>query len=162
MHAHTDFQVVALPAEAFGELFAMPDDDLRERRGRRMVVDHKPGFPCRVSLADAEIGEEVILVDYTHHDADSPYRASGPIFVRANAETAKLEINEIPAMLSTRLLSVRAYDERGMMRDAEVVEGADLEESIRAFFANERVAYLHVHNAQPGCFNCRVERASAR
>jgi hypothetical protein len=127
-----------------------------------MTADHKPGFPCRVSLVDAEIGEEVILIDYTHQDADSPYRASGPIFVRANAETAKLEINEIPAMLSTRLLSVRAYDERGMMRDAEVVKGADLEERIRAFFANERVAYLHVHNAKPGCFNCRVERASAR
>lgn len=162
MPANTDFQVVALPAEAFGGLLAMSDDDLRATRGRRMTADHKPGFPCRVSLADAEIGEEVILVDYTHHDADSPYRASGPIFVRANAETAKLEINEIPAMLSTRLLSVRAYDERGMMRDAEVVEGADLEERIRAFFANERVVYLHVHNAKPGCFNCRVERASAR
>ena len=162
MDAHTDFQVVALPSEAFGELLAMSDDELRARRGRRMIVDHKPGFPCRVSLADAEIGEEVILVDYTHHDADSPYRSSGPIFVRANAETAKPAVNEIPEMLSTRWLSVRAYDDGGMMCGAEVVEGAELAEHIRKVFGDERVAYLHVHNARPGCFNCRVDRAATR
>ena len=162
MQTNTDFQVVALPAEAFGELLALSDEDLRSRRGRRMVVDHKPGFPCRVSLVDAEIGEEVILVDYTHHDADSPYRASGPIFVRAKAGTAKLEVNEIPGMLSTRLLSVRAYNDRGNMRDACVIEGAELASQIRTFFGDERVAYLHVHNAGPGCFNCRVEQATGR
>ena len=162
MKSEVDFQVVALPAEAFGEFFSLTDDELRARRGRRMVVDHKPGFPCRVSLEDAEIGEEVILVDYTHHDVDSPYRASGPIFVRAKAETAKPAVNEIPGMLQFRLLSVRAYNERGNMRDAGVVEGADLADQIRKFFGDERVAYLHVHNAGPGCFNCRVERVAAR
>ena len=162
MQANTDFQVVALPAEDFGEMLAMSDDDLRARRGRRMIVDHKPGFPCRVSLADAEIGEEVILVDFTHHDVDSPYRASGPIFVRASAETAKPAVNEIPGMLGTRLLSVRAYDDGGMMCGAEVVEGADLAGHIRSSLADDRVAFLHVHNAKPGCFNCRVERATDR
>lgn len=162
MHANTDFQVVALPAEAFVELLALTDDELRARNGRRMVVDHKPGFPCRVSLEDAEIGEEVILVEFTHHDVDSPYRASGPIFVRAKGETATPAVNEIPEMLSKRLLSVRAYNARGNMRDAVVVEGAELEAQIRKFFEDERVEYLHVHNAGPGCFNCRVERAAGR
>lgn len=159
MNANTDFQVVALPAEAFGDLIAMSDDDLRARRGRRIIVDRKPGFPCRVSLADAEIGEEVILVDYTHHDADSPYRASGPIFVRAKAATAQVALNEIPEMLRFRLLSVRAYDEDGIMRSSEVLEGNELPDHIRKVFADDRVAYIHLHNAGPGCYNCRVERA---
>ena len=162
MQSEVDFQIVALPAETFSEMLALSNDELRARNGRRMVVDHKPGFPCRVSLEDAEIGEEVILVDYVHHDADSPYRSSGPIFVRAKAETAKPAVNEIPEMLQFRLLSVRAYSERGNMRDAGVVEGAELASQIRKFFGDERVAYLHVHNAGPGCFNCRVERAAAR
>jgi hypothetical protein len=26
-------------------------------------------------------------------------------------------------------------------------------------FSDPAIAYLHVHNARPGCFNCRVERA---
>jgi len=159
MQISTDFQVVALPIEPFAELLAMTDDELRRHRGRRMVADRKPGFPCRVSLADAEIGDEVILVDYAHHDADSPYRASGPIFVRANVESARPAVNEIPAMLEVRLLSVRAYDGDGMMCGAEVVEGADLADHIRTVFADARVAYLDVHNARPGCFNCRVMRA---
>lgn len=159
MQTATDFQIVALPVEPFAALFAMTEEELRQHRGRRMVADRKPGFPCRVSLADAEIGDEVILVDYAHHDADSPYRASGPIFVRANVESAAPAINEIPEMLGFRLLSVRAYDDGGMMRSSEVVEGAELADHIRAVFGDACVAYLDVHNARPGCFNCRVKRA---
>lgn len=161
MSTSIDFQVVAVPAETFGPLLAMSHDELRARRGRRMLVDRKPGFPCRVSLADAEVGEEVILVEYAHHDADSPYRASGPIFVRANAETAKPSVNELPEMLQFRMLSVRAYDAEGMMCRSEVVEGTELADHIRTVFAEGRVVYLHVHNAKPGCFNCRIERAPA-
>ena len=162
MDTHADFQVVALPAEVFGELLSLSEPELRARNGRRMVVDRKPGFPCRVSLADAEIGEEVLLVDFTHHDADSPYRASGPIFVRASAATAKPAVNEIPDMLRSRLLSVRAYDDGGMMCHSEVLEGTELADHIRKVFADDRVAYLHLHNARPGCYNCRVERAADR
>jgi hypothetical protein len=34
-----------------------------------------------------------------------------------------------------------------------------LEEVIARFFADPQVAYLHLHNARPGCYNCRVDRA---
>ena len=117
------------------------------------------GYPCRVSLIDAEPGETVLLVSFTHHDVTSSYRASGPIFVRANAQTAKPAINEIPEMLRFRLLSIRAYDEEAMMVGSDVVNGSELEEHISRFFADPRIKYLHLHNARPGCFNCRVERA---
>lgn len=46
-----------------------------------------------------------------------------------------------------------------MMVWAEVVPGSDIEAGIAALFALERVAYLHVHYAKPGCYACRVERA---
>jgi hypothetical protein len=110
-------------------------------------------------LIDAEPGEKVLLLPFTHHDVDSPYRASGPIFVRANARMAEPAINEIPAMLRARPQSIRAYDEEAMMVGADVVDGSELEEQISRFFDNENVKYLHLHNARPGCFNCRVERA---
>jgi hypothetical protein len=123
-----------------------------------MVADEKPGFPCRVSLVDAEPGEEVILVPFTHHDVGSPYRASGPIFVRVNAQTARPEVNEIPVLLRSRLLSLRAYDAAAMMVAAEVVEGKELEQHISRLFSDKRVEYLQVHNARPGCYNCEVRR----
>jgi Protein of unknown function (DUF1203) len=155
----TDFQFVALPREHFTHLFSMNDAELTSLGARKMTVDAHPGFPCRVSLMDAPPGERVILTHFQHHEANSPYQSAGPIFVREIAETAKPEINEIPVMLKHRLLSVRAYDHGAMMKGARVVEGTALEETIRDFFANEAISYLHIHNAAPGCFNCAVQRA---
>jgi limonene-1,2-epoxide hydrolase len=67
-------------------------------------------------------------------------------------------VDEIPALLRRRLLSVRAYDAAAMMIGTEVVRGAELEPVIRRMMRNEAVQYLHVHNAGPGCYNCRVVR----
>jgi hypothetical protein len=155
----TDFQFVALPIESFIHLFSMNETELAPLGARRLIVDAHPGYPCRVSLMDAPIGESVILTHFQHHDANSPYQSTGPIFVRETAAAvARPAVNEIPRMFSHRLLSVRAYDEVGMMKDARVVEGTVLEETIRDFFTKEAISYLHIHNAAPGCFNCRVER----
>lgn len=153
------FRLIALPSERFDPLRALDEAGLRAQGARRMRVDEKPGFPCRVSLADAEVGEEVLLVHFTHHDVDSPYRASGPIFVRMHAATARPAVNEVPAMLRSRLLSIRGYDAAAMLITSEIGEGRDLEEHIERAFLDPRVEYLHLHNARPGCYNCRVLRA---
>jgi len=68
-------------------------------------------------------------------------------------------VGEIPAMFRHRLLSIRAYDAAAMMVGAEVVKGSELEDAIQRQYANESVSYLHIHNAQPGCYNCHVVRA---
>ena len=62
-------------------------------------------------------------------------------------------------MLRLRLLSVRAYDADGLMVDADVVDGRELESVINRLFNEARVDYLHIHFARPGCFACRVHRA---
>ncbi len=155
----SDFQITAISREHFEHLFSMSDAELSEHGARRMIVDSNPGFPCRVSLTDAEIGETVILAPFAHHDVNSPYQSTGPIFVREAAQTARLEVNEIPLMLRHRLLSVRAYNEKTLMKTAKVVEGQALEETIRQLFSDSKIAYLHIHNAAPGCFNCVVKRA---
>ena len=153
------FQFVALRSEQFEPLWRRSDAELEALGMRRMIVDDKPGFPCRVSLADAEVGETVLLLPFVHHDVPSPYRASGPIFVRRGAVTAQPAPGEIPLMFMHRLLSVRAYDAGAMMVGAEVVQGSALQGAIEHRFADERVSYVHIHNASPGCYNCRVVRA---
>lgn len=152
------FRFVALPSEPFEPLFGRSDAELAAAGARRMVVNEKPGFPCRVSLVDAEVGETVLLLPFTHHDVTSPYRGSGPIFVRRGARTATPGVDEIPTMFEHRLLSVRAYDGTAMMVGADVVNGGELDGTIRRLFADDHVSYLHVHNARPGCYNCRVVR----
>lgn len=154
----TDFQFVALPIENFSHLLSMSDAELESHGARRINVDSHPGFPCRVSLMDAPVNERVILTPFRHHDVISPYQSAGPIFVREKAQMAKPDVNEIPVMFHHRLLSVRAYDEVGMMKNARVVEGRALAETIRDFFTTESISYLHIHNAGPGCFNCLVQR----
>ncbi len=123
-----------------------------------MIADAHPGFPCRISLEDASIGEEVILLPFGHHQTNSPYQASGPIFVRKQARMAALAPNEIPKMLLHRVLSLRAYDASGWMQTATVVNGNELLAEIERMFSIHDVAYIHVHNAKPGCFNCSIER----
>ena len=154
-----DFQISGLPIEAFHSFFNMNESELAERNARRCIVDSKPGFPCRVSLVDAELGESVILLPYIHHQVNGPYQSSGPIYVRETAVQAQLKVNEIPQVARHRLMSIRGFDSSGSMLLSEVVEGLNLEARIADFFANESVTYLHLHNAKPGCYSCRVDRA---
>ncbi|MGB5622748.1 MAG: DUF1203 domain-containing protein [Gammaproteobacteria bacterium] len=153
------FQIHALSPAPFAPLFAMSDDELRSRRATRITVDAKPGCPCRVSLADAEIGETVILVNFEHQPADSPYRASHAIFVREHAGQAFPAVGSVPEALASRLISVRAFDDKHFLVNADVVDGSRLSESIPAMFQDPEVAYLHLHHAKPGCFAARVTRA---
>lgn len=155
----TSFRFVALPYEPFRPLFDLSDEDLASAGIFRVVVDQKPGTPCRVSLVDAEVGETVLLLPFTHHDVATPYRASGAIFVRKGARRAEPAVNETPPMFRHRCLSVRAYDAGGMLVDSTVVDGSGLDTAVRELFAKAGADYLHVHNAGPGCFNCVVERA---
>ena len=153
-----DYIVEGLPLEPFQPLFGMPGDELREHGVSRDVADG-PGYPCRVTLEDAVPGESLLLLNWRHLDADTPYRSDGPIFVRESARASARVRNAIPQQQRIRLLSVRAYDAHGWMRDAEVVEGAGLESMLGRFFDDPDVGYLHVHNARRGCYACRIGRA---
>jgi len=109
---------------------------------------------------DAQPGEVSILLHWEPHAAPaSLYRASGPIFVRQGATETASFANRVPEQQRIRLLSVRAYDADGIMLDAEVAPGAELEALVERFFRRPEVAYLHAHNARRGCYSCRVDRA---
>ena len=153
------FRISGLPLAGFAPLMGRPDAELARHGVIRMQVDRRPGFPCRVSLRDAEPGETVLLLNYEHLSVATPYRSRHAIFVRENAEEVHPEIDEIPESLRIRLLSLRAFDRAGMLRDADVVQGSDLAAAIERMLAQPEVEYLHLHNAKPGCFAARVDRA---
>ena len=152
------FQIHALAAEQFQPLFRMSEQELAGVQAARIVVDANPGYPCRVSLADAEIGETIILVNYEHQATKSPYRSSHAVFIREHASQAFPKRGEVPKVLTTRLISIRAFDDRHYMVNADVVDGGDLGEVIPTMFGDPTVAYLHLHNARPGCFAAKVTR----
>ena len=51
------FRVSGISAEVLDEFRQLSDDELQQRNVYRYIADQKPGYPCRVSLVDAEIGE---------------------------------------------------------------------------------------------------------
>ncbi len=125
----------------------------------RQIADARtPGYPCRVSLTDSRPGDELVLVNYEHHQVDLPYRMRFAIYVRKSEETYD-KVDEVPEQLRLRSLAVRAFDTKAMMAGWELVEGRDLEAAIARQFANPRAAYLHIHYAAPGCYAARVERS---
>ncbi len=153
------FQISGLGFGQFAPLLGVRDEQLHAHNARRVIADRHPGFPCRVSLVDAQPGERVLLVNYEHLAVLSPYRSCHAIYVRENATEARLAVDEIPQVLQQRLLSLRSFSTEGMMLDADVSEGAQLSADIERLLAPPEVAYLHVHNARPGCFAARVDRA---
>lgn len=153
------FRISALPYAPFAPLFALADDVLHARQARRVIAGPNGGYPCRVSLVDAAPGETLILAHYEHQPVDSPFRASHAIYVREAAIEAPLAPGAVPALFRTRLLSLRGFDEEGMMQAADVVEGVALEPAIETMLADPAVAYLHLHYAKPGCYAARVDRA---
>ncbi|WP_394843877.1 DUF1203 domain-containing protein [Pendulispora brunnea] len=152
------YRICGLPAEQFAHLFSLSAEELAGRGVVRVIADGGSGYPCRISLTDAEPGQAVLLTHYEHHPVDSPFRSSYAIYVR-EGETMYDEIDRIPEQLRKRLLSVRAFDRRSMLLDADVIDGPELEGAIARFLSQARVSYLHVHYAKPGCYAARIERA---
>ena len=152
------FRIVGLSPAIFRSYFSMSDAELAAIGGLRRIAD-EPGWPCRVSLEHAPLGEEVLLLNYEHQPGGTPYRSRHAIYVRRNADRAFDAVDVVPEVIRSRLLSVRAFDEQHMMIDADVADGAQAEELFERLLANPDAAYLHVHNARRGCYAARVERA---
>ena len=153
------FRIRGLPAETFAPLFALSDEELKERGAVRRIADARdPGYPCRVSLTDSQPGDELILINHEHHAVASPYRMRFAVFVRRGEQTFD-EMDAVPDQLRKRTLAVRAFDAEAMMIGFELTDGANLEDAIERQFIDPRAAYLHVHFAAPGCYAARVERA---
>jgi len=152
------FRISGLSPTPFLPLYGLSDAELAQRGARRCVADAHPGFPDRIEMRDASVGETLLLVNYLHQPAPTPYRSSHAIFVREGAEHAYGRLDTIPDVMRTRMLSLRAFDGDHMMLDADLIDGGDAETLIARLFANPDIAYLHAHYARRGCYAGRIDR----
>ena len=154
------FTISGLPVEPFQPLFALSDAELAERQIVRMTADKPVGFPCRLLLADAAPGDTLLLLNYEHQPANTPYRSRHAIFVNEGATAPATFVDQVPPVLMVRkAIALRAFDEAGMMLDADVVAGPEVEALIGRLFENTQAAYLHAHYAGRGCFAARIDRS---
>ena len=153
------FRVMGLSSSLFRSLYGLSDEELAERGVEVKIADAPRGFPCRVSLRDAPAGARMLLLNFEHQPAETPYRSRHAIFVQDGAEEAHPGVDEVPEVLASRTLSVRAFDAAGQMVDGVVVNGREAAPLFERLLSNPEAAYLHVHNAGRGCYAARVERA---
>lgn len=152
------FRITGLSPEPFTPLFGLSERELADEGARRLTADAKPGFPDRIELRDAEPGESLLLINYEHQSAATPYRSRHAIFVREGAVAAYDRTGDIPQALFIRPLSLRAFDADGMMVDADLATGAEIEPLIERLFGDASVAYIHAHFARRGCYAARIDR----
>src|SRR5215204_3043399 len=145
------YRIKGLEPAPFAHLFDLDDKELEAKGMTRMAVDN-PNFPCRISLRDADIGDEVILLNHVSHDGDNPYRASHAIFVSRSAREPADYVDAIPPALDRRILSLRAFDAGGMMVDAALAQPGEADPAIRRLLADPAADHVDAHNATRGCF----------
>jgi hypothetical protein len=153
------FRITGLSPEPFRHLYGLSEEELARHGARRTIVDQSPGYPDRVEVRDIAPGESVLLINYTHQPADTPFRSSYAVYVREGAETAYDAVNEIPEAMRRRVISLRAFDAEGMLIDADLADGAELKPLIERLLADPKAAYLQAHYAKPGCYAARIDRA---
>jgi hypothetical protein len=135
------------------------DPDLARTPGaQRVTATSKPGFPCRVTLEDAEVGETVLLFHHVSHDVETPYRSAYAIYVREGASKAARYVDEVPPVMQGRPLGLRGFDADGMLRNAMLALPREPDAKIRALFEAPEIATIHAHNAAHGCFVAKIVR----
>ncbi|WOI54503.1 DUF1203 domain-containing protein [Parvularcula sp. LCG005] len=123
-----------------------------------MKASSCPGFPCRISLEDAPIGEDVLLVNFEHHAVMSPYRSTYAIYVRPDVRQAAPYKSALPPILWNRPIAIRAFDAEGMLIGADLGKNEMLPEKIDRLLDVKGAQYLHLHNAMHGCYAASVMR----
>jgi hypothetical protein len=155
---HMTYRITGIDPAPYRHLYGLSDEQLADQGIVRMTVTAKPGFPCRVSLTDRDIGERVLLLNHISHDVANPYRASHAIFVIEGAEQAAEYVDAVPPVFGSRVLSLRGFDKDGMMADAMLAQAGEADAGIRKLFENPAIETIHAHNATRGCFSAKIER----
>ncbi|WP_306524065.1 DUF1203 domain-containing protein [Rheinheimera sp.] len=154
------YQIQPLAPQQFAHLFHLSQPELQQLGIVRMQANKTPGFPCRLSLQDAEPGEQMLLLNYAHLSAPGPYQSAHAIFIsQSGMNTMEWPAPDtVPAMLLRRTLSLRAFDTQQMMLDARLCQGADADTQIRELLALPECDFVHIHTAIRGCYLAAARR----
>jgi hypothetical protein len=152
------YRIEGLSPDRFDGLIGASEQQLSEQGARRVIADSPTGYPCRISLADAEPGASLILTNFVSHEVEGPFRTAYGIFVREDAVAAASYEDEVPPVLRQRTLGLRGFDSEGMLRGALLAMPGEADARIRELFEAPEIASIHAHNAAHGCFLAKVER----
>ena len=152
------YRIKGLEPSQFAHLIALSDEQLARHGASRVTAPADRGFPCRISLDDAQAGETLILLHHVSHDVATPYRSAYAIYVRETADTPAVYHDRTPPVFEGRPLGLRGFGEDGNLRSALLALPGEADMRIRELLDDPTIAYIDAHNAAHGCFAARVER----
>ena len=145
----------------------IPDDAAAEVRrtlrapkyGHPAHVEVAAGFgPCRSCLRTFREGaEERVLFTWDTFAGVDGYPSPGPVFIHRDA-CEPWSGEGLPPELRPLALMLEGYGAGRWPVAREAVRDGRVEEAAERLFANPAVAYVHVHNADAGCYVARVEQ----
>ena len=118
--------------------------------------------PCRLCLRTFELGkDERILFTYQPFLDPRALPAPGPVFIHAE-ECGRFDAPAVPPDFRSLNLALEGYGEGGRLLASERVGSDSLEEKLEQVFQQGDTRYVHIRNADAGCFVARVERCLVR
>ena len=151
-----NFQVIAISPE----IARQARETMKSPQyGHPAHADLARGYgPCRSCLRTFEIDKEIrILFTYNAFAELSSLPLPSPIFIHQN-DCKRYEANKFPSDLRSLPTILEGYGNESWLVSRETVANEDFEGVITRIFADAAVRYIHIRNAEAGCFIARIER----
>jgi hypothetical protein len=150
------YQIQALP-EAIAD--AARTTQSSPQYGHPAHAELAKGYgPCRSCLRRFRTGEENrLLFTYNPFDGLDPYPAPGPIFIHED-RCDRYQDNVFPPELRELPLMFEGYGAARELVTMERGTGDDIDQVISRILSISDVHYIHVHNAEAGCFIAQITR----
>jgi hypothetical protein len=112
--------------------------------------------PCRLCLQTFEVGkDERLLFTYQPFTDPAALPAPGPVFIH-RAPCERYDGAELPAALRSLPLVLEGYGADGMLIVQRRVGTSPFDSVLESVFEATEVQYVHLRNAEAGCFIARI------
>jgi hypothetical protein len=130
--------------------------------GHPAHVETATGYgPCRVCLDTFEEGrDERILFTYQPFQDPEALPAPGPVFIHRR-RCSRYDDLAFPAELGSLPLALDSYGKGGLLVSRDRVGEQLVDDVVRRQLSDPKVEYLHLRNAEAGCFIARIDRVFA-
>ena len=137
------------------------------KQSRRDIHGNKPELSqaltnrsiCRRCLRRFNPGDERLLFKYRPFRKESVFAEAGPIYIHhSHCEPAAEPLTRYPEEFRSLPLLLRAYRSDDTQVIAQLITDGDAETIVTRFFEDSQVAYIHLRDAEYGCYVARIER----
>jgi hypothetical protein len=88
--------------------------------GNHLTVSQSDPAPCRHCLRITQAGERLVVFAYCPFENSGPYAEVGPVFVHADRCESYDDHDRFPKDFRPRVLTMRGYNEDGLIETAEL------------------------------------------